>query len=75
MEQGKLVYIISGRSMMSLSILGGSLWFGKYASATLEPEIGVPWPMKEGVVLSEKDKNAHLSKKQKQTLSTESFKG
>jgi dTDP-4-dehydrorhamnose 3,5-epimerase len=100
LEQGKLVYVVSGRVYdVAVDIRRGSPWFGKHVSAVLkpgyalwippgfahgfqaledtyllylvtkeysqqhercikwdDPEIGIPWPMKEGVVLSERDR-------------------
>jgi len=100
MEQGKLVFAIRGKVFdVAVDIRKGSPWFGKFASAVLEPglalwippgfahgfqaiedayflylvtkeysaqherciawsdpEIGIPWPIKENVVLSEKDR-------------------
>jgi len=99
-EQGKLVYVISGRVFdVAVDIRKGSPWFGRYVAATLEPgyalwippgfahgfqaledayflylatkeynpqcercirwddpEIGIPWPIRDNVILSEKDK-------------------
>jgi dTDP-4-dehydrorhamnose 3,5-epimerase len=38
MEQGKLVYVVSGRVYdVAVDIRRGSPWFGKYVSAVLEP--------------------------------------
>ena len=100
MEQGKLVYVISGRVYdVAVDIRRGSPWFGRYVAAILEPghalwippgfahgfqaledtyllylvtkeyspqhercvkwddpEIGIPWPIRENVILSEKDR-------------------
>jgi len=103
-EQGKLVYVVSGRVFdVAVDIRKGSPWFGRYVAITLEsgyalwippgfahgfqaledtyflylvtkeynqqlercirwddPEIGIPWPIKDGVTLSEKDKRCPL---------------
>jgi len=100
MEQGKLVYVISGWVYdVAVDIRKGSPWFGKYAGVFLEPgyalwippgfahgfqaledayflylvtkeyspqhercikwddqEIRIQWPVKENVILSERDK-------------------
>jgi len=99
-EQGKLVYVVSGRVFdVAVDIRRGSPWFGKYVAVTLEPgyalwippgfahgfqaleetyflylvtkeynpqlercirwddpEIGIPWPIRDNVILSEKDR-------------------
>lgn len=98
-EQGKLVYVISGRVYdVAVDVRKGSPWFGRYVGVVLEqgralwippgfahgfqaleetyllylvtkeydprlercvkwddPEIGITWPIKKGVILSEKD--------------------
>jgi dTDP-4-dehydrorhamnose 3,5-epimerase len=100
MEQGKLVYVISGRVYdVAVDIRRGSPWFGRYVGVNLEPgyalwippgfahgfqaledtyflylvtkeyspqhercirwddpQIRIQWPIKEGIILSEKDK-------------------
>jgi dTDP-4-dehydrorhamnose 3,5-epimerase len=100
MEQGKLVYVISGRVYdVAVDIRRGSPWYGRHVGVALEPgfalwippgfahgfqaledayflylvtkeyspqhercikwddpEIGVQWPVKENVILSERDK-------------------
>jgi dTDP-4-dehydrorhamnose 3,5-epimerase len=100
MEQGKLVYVISGSVYdVAVDIRRGSPWFGRYVGVSLEPgyalwippgfahgfqaledtyflylvtkeyspqhercirwddpQIGIQWPIKEGIILSEKDK-------------------
>jgi len=100
MEQGKLVYVISGRVFdVAVDVRRGSPWFGRYVAVTLEPnhalwippgfahgfqaledayflylvtkeyspqhercvkwddpEIGIPWPIRDNVILSEKDR-------------------
>jgi dTDP-4-dehydrorhamnose 3,5-epimerase len=100
MEQGKLVYVISGSVYdVAVDIRRGSPWFGRYVGVNLEPgyalwippgfahgfqaledtyflylvtkeyspqhercirwddpQIGIQWPIKEGIILSEKDK-------------------
>jgi len=100
MEQGKLVYVVSGRVFdVAVDVRRGSPWFGRYVAVTLEPnyalwippgfahgfqaledtyflylvtkeyspqhercvkwddpEIGIPWPIRGDVVLSEKDR-------------------
>jgi len=99
-EQGKLVYVVSGRVFdVAVDIRRGSPWFGKYVAVTLEPgyalwippgfahgfqafentyflylvtkeysqplercikwddpEIGIQWPIKDNVILSERDR-------------------
>jgi dTDP-4-dehydrorhamnose 3,5-epimerase len=100
MEQGKLVYVISGSVYdVAVDIRRGSPWFGRYVGVHLEPgyalwippgfahgfqaledtyflylvtkeyspqhercirwddpQIGIQWPIKEGIILSERDK-------------------
>jgi len=100
LEQGKLVYVVSGRVLdVAVDIRRGSPWFGKYVAVELEPgvalwvppgfahgfqaledayflylvtkeyspqherciewndpDIGIPWPIREGIILSERDK-------------------
>lgn len=104
MEQGKLVYVISGRVFdVAVDIRRGSPWYGKHIGVILEPgyglwippgfahgfqaledtyflylvtkeyspqhercvywsdpELGIDWPLRENIIISEKDSRCPL---------------